>query len=146
LLRTDHSSLTWLQNFKEPEGVVARWISCLDTYDFRVEHRKGKAHQNADALSRAPCRKCKRTDYPDCELTEKCQESSGIKTTAISSRPTEQNLFTASVTVESNWIDQWDNQRLLELQENDKDIQYVRKHKMNNPDKPDVKIANQSVS
>ncbi len=26
---TDHASLTWLQNFKEPEGVVARWITRL---------------------------------------------------------------------------------------------------------------------
>ncbi len=24
---TDHASLAWLRNFKEPEGVVARWIT-----------------------------------------------------------------------------------------------------------------------
>lgn len=27
LLRTDHASLIWLKNFKEPEGLLARWIS-----------------------------------------------------------------------------------------------------------------------
>ena len=26
LLRTDHGSLTWLQNFREPEGQLARWL------------------------------------------------------------------------------------------------------------------------
>ncbi|KRZ04758.1 Retrovirus-related Pol polyprotein from transposon 17.6 [Trichinella pseudospiralis] len=26
-VRTDHGSLTWLRNFKEPEGQVARWLS-----------------------------------------------------------------------------------------------------------------------
>ena len=26
-LRTDHGSLTWLHNFKEPEGQLARWLA-----------------------------------------------------------------------------------------------------------------------
>ncbi len=30
---TDHASLTWLRNFKEPEGMVARWIACLQPFD-----------------------------------------------------------------------------------------------------------------
>ncbi|GBM32430.1 Retrovirus-related Pol polyprotein from transposon 297 [Araneus ventricosus] len=29
LLRTDHASLRWLLNFKEPEGQIARWIQRL---------------------------------------------------------------------------------------------------------------------
>ncbi|GBN85985.1 Retrovirus-related Pol polyprotein from transposon 297 [Araneus ventricosus] len=29
LLRTDHSSLSWLLNFREPEGQIARWIQRL---------------------------------------------------------------------------------------------------------------------
>ena len=53
-LRTDHSSLTWLHNFKEPEGQLARWIEKLQEYDFTIFHRQGKQHQNADALSRRP--------------------------------------------------------------------------------------------
>ncbi len=32
---TDHVSLTWLRNFKEPEGVVARWITWLQPFDSR---------------------------------------------------------------------------------------------------------------
>ena len=55
VVRTDHSALQWLRNFKEPEGQVARWLEMLQEYDFVVCHRKGKMHQNADALSRRPC-------------------------------------------------------------------------------------------
>ncbi|KRX11817.1 Retrovirus-related Pol polyprotein from transposon, partial [Trichinella nelsoni] len=28
-VRTDHDSLTWLRNFKEPEGQIARWLEHL---------------------------------------------------------------------------------------------------------------------
>ncbi|GBM80129.1 Retrovirus-related Pol polyprotein from transposon 297 [Araneus ventricosus] len=55
LLRTDHASLRWLLNFKEPEGQIARWIQRLQEYDFEIQHRKGTSHGNADALSRRPC-------------------------------------------------------------------------------------------
>ncbi|UYV73793.1 K02A2.6-like [Cordylochernes scorpioides] len=55
LLRTDHAALRWLLNFKSPEGQLARWIQRLQEYDMEIQHRKGKSHGNADALSRRPC-------------------------------------------------------------------------------------------
>ena len=58
ILRTDHASLRWLKNFKEPEGQLARWLEVLDTYNFTLEHRPGVKHGNADALSRGPCGQC----------------------------------------------------------------------------------------
>ncbi|CAK1587290.1 unnamed protein product [Parnassius mnemosyne] len=54
-LRTDHAALKWLLQFKNPEGQVTRWIELLQEYDFVIEHRSGKSHDNADALSRRPC-------------------------------------------------------------------------------------------
>uniref|UniRef100_A0A3B3RSX8 Reverse transcriptase RNase H-like domain-containing protein n=1 Tax=Paramormyrops kingsleyae TaxID=1676925 RepID=A0A3B3RSX8_9TELE len=54
-LRTDHTSLTWLLSFKEPEGQLARWLEVLQTFDFEARHRAGRLHGNADALSRRPC-------------------------------------------------------------------------------------------
>ena len=56
LLRTDHGSLRWLFNFKEPEGQVARWLEILAAYQFDIEHRKGSNHGNGDAMSRYPGR------------------------------------------------------------------------------------------
>ena len=52
LLCTDHGSLRWLCNFKQPEGQIARWLEILSQYNFKIVHRAGKRHQNADALSR----------------------------------------------------------------------------------------------
>ena len=57
-IRTDHGSLRWLLRFKNPEGQLARWLEILSSYDMDIEHRAGVRHQNADALSRIPCRQC----------------------------------------------------------------------------------------
>ena len=54
ILRTDHGSLVWLRNFKEPEGQLARWLERLEEFQFEIVHRKGKVHSNADALSHIP--------------------------------------------------------------------------------------------
>lgn len=74
LVRTDHASLTWLLNFKNPEGQVARWLEALQEYDFEIQHRPGRLHANADALSRRPCavlecRYCQRQEERDQPLT-----------------------------------------------------------------------------
>ena len=55
VLRTDHASLKWLFNFRQPERQIARWLQKLQEYDFEIGHRAGKSHVNADALSRGPC-------------------------------------------------------------------------------------------
>lgn len=51
---TDHHSLIWLQNIKDPTGRLARWCVKLQQFDFEVIHRKGKHHVVPDALSRSP--------------------------------------------------------------------------------------------
>ena len=33
---TDHASMTWLHNFREPEGMVDHWISRLQPFDFTI--------------------------------------------------------------------------------------------------------------
>ncbi len=55
LIRTDHSALRWVMSFKEPVDQMARWLELLSQYSFRLEHRAGKKHTNADALSRRDC-------------------------------------------------------------------------------------------
>lgn len=50
---TDHSSLRWLQNLKEPHGKLARWAVRLQAFDITFEHRPGKQMAAPDALSRA---------------------------------------------------------------------------------------------
>ncbi|CAH8594109.1 unnamed protein product [Dicrocoelium dendriticum] len=52
IVRTDHHSLKWLQNFRDPVRQVARWQEQLQEYDYECVHRPGKRHTNANALSR----------------------------------------------------------------------------------------------
>ena len=73
-VRTDHASLIWLKNFKNPEGMLARWLSILETYDFQIVHRPGRLHSNADSLSRRPASYCKRQDCPDCHGKDQCHK------------------------------------------------------------------------
>ena len=61
-VRTDHSSLRWLMNFKDADGQLARWREVCAQYQLQIEHRPGKSHQNADCLSRMPCKQCGRKD------------------------------------------------------------------------------------
>ena len=51
---TDHFALKWLYNFKNLEGQLARWVEVLSQFNMTIEHRPGKHHINADALSRRP--------------------------------------------------------------------------------------------
>jgi len=76
-VRTDHSSLRWLRNFKNPKGQLARWLESLSEYDFIIEHRKGRSHLNADGLSRRPC------SEQNCRYCEKVEQK--IKATITAS-------------------------------------------------------------
>ncbi|KAI8516381.1 hypothetical protein Bbelb_049620 [Branchiostoma belcheri] len=62
LLRTDHSALQFLMKMKNPSSQYARWLLRLATYNFKIEHRPGARHGNADSLSRRPCDQCGKTD------------------------------------------------------------------------------------
>jgi len=57
VIRTDHGALTWLQNFKSPQGQLARWLEKLQEFDFSIVGRK---HSGANALSRLSSRQCSR--------------------------------------------------------------------------------------
>lgn len=78
LVRTDHGALTWLLNFKNPEGQVARWLEVLQTYNFKIEHRPGKQHGNSDGLSRRPCSPCNHCDKKEINYQSKEPESNPI--------------------------------------------------------------------
>ena len=62
-LRTDHSSLRWLQKFCNGDGMLARWYMLLGQFSVTFEYRPGAQHANADDMSR-PCGQCSRPDCP----------------------------------------------------------------------------------
>lgn len=105
LFRADHSSLKWLRNFKEPEGIIARWNSVLDTYDFDIQHRKGSLHVNADAMFRKPRRRCNQENckYTDIRVHVVRSTNSGQKRNGVT----------------TNWFDQWSDDHVPKLQLDD---------------------------
>ena len=48
--------MKWLMDSDKLTGKLARWALILQEYDFDVLHRPGHLHQDADGLSRNPCR------------------------------------------------------------------------------------------
>lgn len=71
-VKTDHAALQWLRNFRNPSGLLARWLGRLAPYKFEVSYIKGTQNVEADALSRKPprpcsprCKKCNRLELLD---------------------------------------------------------------------------------
>ena len=64
-LRTDHSSLRWLQKFKNEHGMLARWYLLLGQFSVTFEYRPGSLHNNADGMSR----QCGQSKRPDCPVS-----------------------------------------------------------------------------
>lgn len=50
---TDHHSLVWLNNMKEPKGRLARWVLRLQQFDYDIVHRRGVDNVVPDVLSRS---------------------------------------------------------------------------------------------
>ena len=138
LIRTDHSSLAWLFRFKSPQGQLARWLEELSQYSFTIEHRAGKAHGNADALSRKPddcdcynagynarelpCKGCKH-----CATVEKSWEKFNNDVDYVV--PLATRRITTSETNEqlrSNWLEQIPPADMAVSQTEDDDLKMVK--------------------
>jgi hypothetical protein len=54
ILRTNHKPLEWLATVSDAHGRRGRWVGMLQDFCFRIVHRPGLKHMNANALSRNP--------------------------------------------------------------------------------------------
>jgi len=54
IVKSDHRNLRTFMTTKELNARQARWAEELSSYDFVIEHIKGKENTIADALSRRP--------------------------------------------------------------------------------------------
>jgi predicted aspartyl protease len=49
---TDHAAINGLLKSQEPTGILARWITILNEYEYEVKYRPGRVNECADFLSR----------------------------------------------------------------------------------------------
>ena len=49
---SDHKSLLWLLNLKDPEGRLGRWQLLIQNLDWTLIYKEGRLHSNVDVLSR----------------------------------------------------------------------------------------------
>ncbi|CAG8549549.1 18030_t:CDS:2 [Cetraspora pellucida] len=104
---TDHSALKWLHTSKL-KGRRARWILRLQPYNYAIEHRSGRVHSNADALSRRPTSNEEELKTPtDFErLVARCEcdeDEDGPKAEDVETHPT--NLTDESEVTDENKMD-----------------------------------------
>ncbi|CAG2246096.1 unnamed protein product [Mytilus edulis] len=124
LLRTDHSSLRWLFNFKDPQGQLARWHEVLSQYNFDIQHRAGIKHTNADALSRKdfdsfPVHEDKSDDWT--EFHDKVDNIKDIGRTNESIRAVTRSS-TKQARKPANWLQKYTASEMKELQRKDNDV------------------------
>ncbi|KAJ8948177.1 hypothetical protein NQ318_010450 [Aromia moschata] len=108
--RAQLNQTKWIMNFKNPEGQVARWMERLQQYDFKIMHRSGKTHGNADTLSRRPC------------LEQKCRYCQKIETKESSYETCNELLMATTIEVE----DEWSSEELKKSQKKDSDLKLIR--------------------
>ena len=118
-IRTDHSAHQWLLRFRHLEGQVARWMEILGEYDFKIEFRPGRGHQNADAMSRRPCfnHNCKHCDRIETREGILQENNEDVKGEVRSS--TSENLIARVVQTENGLIKEITKEELRNRQVQD---------------------------
>ena len=89
MVRTDHSSLRWLLHFKKCRDMLARWLCVLEEYnleDHMIQHRAGRLHVNADALSRLNEERSGRRVLCGNESCADCTVLATVKVAAVLTR------------------------------------------------------------
>ncbi|KAJ8897423.1 hypothetical protein PR048_002769 [Dryococelus australis] len=49
---TVHAALKWMLSMKDPSGRLMRWSLQLSEYVYKIQHRPGRKHRNANCMSR----------------------------------------------------------------------------------------------
>ena len=129
-IRTIHTSLQWLLNFKNLKGQIARWLDKMQTYDFCIVYCTERSHQNADVLSHRPCfetncKHCQNQEKQDGPENATSMPTDGVVNVTqiqVSEGPRSQSASPAREGKEVKGVDQPEDEQLSPLQ--------VRTHQM----------------
>ena len=75
IVRTDNAAVSWMKSLRAPTGQTARWLERVQPYNLIVQHRQGRSHTNADALSRKPCASCIRQQTIEEQVQQEQQQA-----------------------------------------------------------------------
>lgn len=134
-IRTDHIALKWLRTMKMPEGQIARWITTLELFDYKIEFRPGKLHGNADAMSRGPCRWCEKNEVPHSETCEVIMAVCYVVTRLQKSKAD-------AITYDLSW----ERDDLISAQKEDSDLKWILASKRQDDQKPIFRVISNESS
>lgn len=144
ILRTDHYSLKWLNTFKRPEGILARWVETLAEFDIQIEHRPGRLHSNVDGVSRPFCKQCTaktvKTNWVDeLERADEITEPLGVNMALYANQnsPTDVNVVTI--------VPELSNADVAEFQAEDSDLGPIVEWLLNNEQPPPELVRSMSL-
>ncbi|CAG2216203.1 unnamed protein product [Mytilus edulis] len=163
LLRSDHASLRWLFNFKDPQGQLARWLETLSQYNFDIQHRPGVKHQNADSLSRREydlslcdhikqgvrspeCKNCISMDADWVDFKTDVDNVTNLSDNPFVSKICAVTRSQNSKLIDSNWLSGYTTKELENFQKEDSDLGPVHKWLDNNCKPNRDEIASYSPS
>jgi hypothetical protein len=106
LVRTDNAALKWLMGKANLKGRLARWVMCLQTFQFTIEHCSGKDNQLADALSRVHSKDDEEEEGTMESHVPKDDVSPGVTPAALlhAEQHEEQDMFMPEYPVPTNEI------------------------------------------
>ena len=109
-IRTDHASLQYLHKSVNLLGQSARWLQFLEEFTYKIEHRKGTSHINADSLTRMKCKQCGIDADPTTHYAR--------------SLTTNASAADVSLSVE-NFDEKWTPAHIAEMTENDEELKPI---------------------
>lgn len=128
-----------MRSLKTPTGQVARWLQELSSYNLIVTHRAGKSHNNADALSRVPCKSCARQQEINdgCEKDELEPSNSFKETSRATTRQDTSKEAQTELTQNQSLLDGWDASDIMQEQTLDPGIGLILAAKNAESKRPD---------
>lgn len=110
---TDHNPLVYVTSTAKLDANGHRWLEALSLYNFTIKYKPGKAHSDADGLSRRPHpeheqRQCSRTISPEifkeiCALVMGDEEFAGVAETLGMPPSAVSNITRISQVTATDW-------------------------------------------
>ena len=120
---TDHNPLVYVTSTAKLDANGHRWLEALSSYNFTIKYKPGKAHLDADGLSRRPHpeqeqRLCSKTISPDifkeiCALVSGDEEFAGVAESLGMPPSAVSNVTRIAQITTADWVYEQDKDRDL---------------------------------